>query len=281
MKNNKLIIEIIESINESDQKIINIFSFLENYLLERFNNDYVDSNIDKIGSQIINHYKQEVLRCNNKFITPKFEIADYNENILLKSEFTFNKEEQELQSYKIKYREEVFNALKDISWQNFEELAKYILKSNRLSKINITQSSKDQGIDFYGFLHFEDLTLKSNRLSRDINIRLIGQAKHSSVGNKVNHQKVSSFATEIRKLRKRQNSNYFTCLDEGFYENENAIVGLFITNTDYAPKSEDFANEYGIIIWDGEQISDDLCIKEYIDKMLNELGEIEIKRLIN
>ena len=101
--------------------------------------------------------------------------------------------------------------------------------------------------------------------------RVIGQVKHSENNNGVDHQKVASFGTEINKLRKANDNSYFVNLDSDFLSSSWPIIGVFITNSYYPTKSIDFANEYGIIYWDGEQISQDLVNKVNVEKLFDEV----------
>ena len=104
----------------------------------------------------------------------------------------------------------------------------------------------------------------------------MGQVKHTKNKNGVSYQKISSFGTEIKKLRKYNNSDYFKNLDEGFISSPHPIMGVFIANSYYPKKAVDFANEYGIIFWDGDQISQDLASLKFIDNISDSSGKLSL-----
>lgn len=261
---------ILSELQKFRGRTINVYLFIEDLAMSSgFDLSASDMFVDKFGDKVLSSINREIRRCESKFIIPEFTVTSYNSRIIQRSEYVIDSDKTvENNKSIIKYRDLIFDELKNITWRDFEFLIKYVLKANYLKEPRVTQGSNDQGIDFYAFLELEDHVVLSNRFSKDIKLRIVGQAKHSTKNNKVGHAKVASFATEIRKLRRRQNTDYFKCLDEDFYLNEYPILGIFITNTNYSPKSKNFADEYGIIIWDGEQISEDLAGSSFLKNIL-------------
>lgn len=245
--------------NKSEYETIEIFS----------------SNEKRIQKKIQDHINY----CESKFIVPEFNYDEFDSDVLLNSKYSVEKKDQIDIEYKLKWRNKFSELLKEIDWREFELLGKLILDKNHIENIKITKSQKDQGIDFYGY--FE---LKSKhqlpRLYNYFKFRVIGQVKHSEKNKGVDHQKVASFGTEINKLRKAKDNSYFENLDASFINSKWPILGIFITNSYYPIKAVDFANEYGIIYWDGEQISQDLASKKIIDELIDEVTqELTVEKL--
>jgi len=227
-----------------------------------------ESNKNKITNKIITYINQ----CESKYVLSEFDFSEFDKDVLFNSKYSFDKEQRNNIESKLEWRNKLYELLKKIDWREFELLGKLILSENHIENIKITKSQKDQGIDFYGYF-----TLKKDsslpRLYNYFKFRIIGQVKHSEKNKGVDHQKVASFGTEINKLRKAKDKSYFVNLDNDFINSNLPILGIFITNSYYPNKAVDFANEYGIIYWDGEQISQDLATKENIDKLFDEVSE--------
>jgi len=57
-------------------------------------------------------------------------------------------------------------------------------------------------------------------------------------------------------------------------------IGIFIANSYYPKKAINFAQEYGIIFWDGVQISKDLASPTAISRIKDDNGELSRSKLI-
>lgn len=234
--------------------------------------------IDTELSKVIMLIEKDIKFHESKYTYPKYKFSTYDKDILISTHFDFINEKDEVSS-KIIWWNKLNELIKKIDWRTFEILAKHILNANGLTQIEITQAQNDQGIDFYGYFTFSS-TNKSYRLYKDLKFRIVGQVKHSNTNKGVNHQKIASFGTEIKKLRTTNNSNYFQNLSDDFLLSPFPIIGIFIANSYYPKKSIDFANEYGIIFWDGIQISQDLAIPEFINKIKLNDSELSLEKLI-
>lgn len=266
--------------NEIDDFIIYLRSCTSNklYISQEFINWRTGNNLtnelqaieeyDLYLKRIYKKLDDYISKCERDFIIPEFYIDEYDSDCLIKSKFSFNKDEHNIISLKIQFREQVLQLLRQIDWRDFEKVANLILKENHISGVKITQSKNDQGIDFYGFYKFESDKLLP-RFYKYLNFRIIGQVKHSEKNKGVDHQKVASFGTEINKLRRANDTSYFQSLDRNFINSDLPIIGIFITNSYYPQKTIDFAKEYGIIYWNGKQVAEDLCSNEFISSIFN------------
>lgn len=234
-----------------------------------------DSNETKIKNKIQEYIKL----CDSKFIFSEYKFDEFDKDALINTKYFVEKEQQSNIEHKLEWRDNFYELLKQIDWREFELLGQLILTANHIENVKITKSQKDQGIDFYGYFNLK--SIKSlPRFYNYFNFRIIGQVKHSVKDKGVDHQKVASFGTEINKLRKSTDKSYFINLDDDFINSKLPILGIFITNSYYPIKSKDFANEYGILYWDGEQISQDLATKENIDKIFDEtLKDLSVEKL--
>jgi hypothetical protein len=234
--------------------------------------DYNFIKITKIITKDIDFHK-------SRYTFPKFEFAPYDNDILIQAYLNQDSKHVEI-SIKIEWGSSMKDLLKSLSWREFELLARQILLQNELRDIVITKATNDQGIDFFGYYKYPN-TRYIKRLPNELIFRVVGQVKHSSSDSGVDHAKISSFGTEILKLRKMNNSSYFQNLDEKFLTSPYPVIGIFITNSYYPRKSIDFANEYGIVFWDGTQISQDLATPEIINKIRNANGTLALDKLVD
>jgi hypothetical protein len=214
-----------------------------------------------------------------KYTFSKFQFASYDKDILIQTSFITDQRPKEEVLIKIEWWQKIDQLIRKLNWRDFELLATEILRVNGLTEIRITQSKNDQGIDFYGYYNFNSKR-HLNRLENDIRFRVVGQVKHSANRNGVSHQKIASFGTELTKLRKLNSNNYFVNLDEAFLLCPYPIIGIFIANSYYPNKAEDFGKEYGMILWEGVQISQDLATSLFISKVRDDAGELSKDKLI-
>lgn len=284
-------------------KISEINEFIQYIKSLKFNKTYIShefiewiknkSKLNEINaSEIFELNKIKILKkiieyinyCNDNDIVSEFLFDPYDDDCLINTKFSFSKEVQNKISTKIEFRNQILNFLKQINWREFEKISSIILKENHIDDVIITQSRNDQGIDFYGYYEFKSEKILP-RFYKYLNFRIIGQVKHSEKNKGVDHQKVASFGTEINLLRKAQNNGYFQNLTQEFINSDLPIVGIFITNSYYPQKAKDFAKEYGIIYWNGEQVAEDLCTEKIINSIFdNETNQLSLdlfKQIIN
>lgn len=265
---------------ESEEKQIYVSEFLENWLVTAKSisllaaQDIIIENIDSFKTAI----RQIIDKHENELTISKYTFSSYNSDLLIRTSLLAEQDQQLLIENKILWRDKMSELIQNISWREFELLSKIILKYNGLNDITITRAVDDQGLDFYGYFK-PDYSNMSTRFLTNINLRIVGQVKHSAKKIKVNHSKISSFGTEINRLRKKSPPNYFKELPDAFFHSELPLVGIFISNSLYLPKAESFSKDYGIIIWNGSQISEDLSNKDFSSKILNENGNLSLEKL--
>lgn len=197
---------------------------------------------------------RKIRDCRNQGITPRYLFDDSNDEILIRTDLVVDTQEEKDIRRIIEWKEQISELLKSISWQEFEKLCGLILQINDILDCNVTRGSKDGGIDVYGWLRCPS----SRRIFHEINMRVIGQGKHRSNGGEVSNAGVSEFVTDVDKLRKKQGFSLFVLPSE-FIDSPHPLVPIFITNGYYRRDALKTAENYGVIIWNGEQISEDLA----------------------
>jgi len=197
---------------------------------------------------------KKIRDCRNQGITPRYLFDDSNDDILIRTDLVVDIQEEKDIRRIIERKEQVSELLKSISWQEFEKLCGLIFQINDILDCNVTRGSKDGGIDVYGWLRYPS----SRRIFHEINMRVIGQGKHRSKGGEVSNAEVSKFVTDVDKLRKKQGFSLFV-LPLEFIDSPHPLVPIFITNGYYRRDALKTAENYGVIIWNGEQISEDLA----------------------
>lgn len=197
---------------------------------------------------------RKIRDCRNQGITPRYLFDDSNNDILIRTDLVVDTQEEKDIRRIIEWKEQISELLKSISWQEFEKLCGLILQINDILDCNVTRGSKDGGIDVYGWLRYPN----SKRIFHEINMRVIGQGKHRSNGGEVSNAEVSEFVTNVDKIRKKQGLSLFVLPSE-FIDSPHPLVPIFITNGYYRREALKTAENYGVIIWNGEQISEDLA----------------------
>lgn len=212
-------------------------------------------------------------QCNQKYIYPEFTKCEYDNDLFYRTDYRVaNLQDRRNIQYKTRWRSNIAKLISELEWREFELLCEKILIANHISDVVITRSSKDQGIDFYGYFRF-NLSESVPRLYENIMFRVVGQAKHTQIGRKPSHEKIASFSTEVQILRRNERSNYLSQFDNSFLNSNLPVIAIFITNGLYSKKSIIFAEELGITCWDGEQISEDLSTENIINKIAIDDGK--------
>ena len=92
---------------------------------------------------------------------------------------------------------------------------------------------------------------------------------------------MTSFYTEYLRFVKENYKEYFRGLNDDFKNSDIPVLPVFITNGSYEPKTLEFAAGTPLILWNGEQISEDLSGWEALTEIIkNSKGEIDaVKKL--
>jgi hypothetical protein len=207
--------------------------------------------------------------------TPKYAVDKSNDDILVRIDLSVEANKEKDARKILVWKEQIFETIKKISWQEFEKLCKLVLEANNVSDLKVTRGVKDGGVDVYGWLRFNT---DSRRIFRDLNIRVIGQGKHRTSGGEVSNADVSEFVTDIDKLRRKQGTSLLV-LPQEFIDSLLPLMPIFITNGYYGEDATITGNEHGVILWNGEQISEDIARHLDLSPFLITGDKIELDRL--
>lgn len=243
-----------------DSKTINIpdeiVRFLQNQGLSELEALEESENLVKRTKRVVD---KKIRDCKNQGITPKYTSDKSNDNILVRIDLSVEAHKEKDARRIVVWKDPISGIIKRISWQEFEKLCKLILEINTISDCKVTRGSKDGGVDVYGWLKYNT---NSRRIFCDVNIRIIGQGKHRSNGGEASNADVSEFVTDIEKLRRKQGFSLFV-LPQEFIDSPSPLIPIFITNGYYREDTRITAKNHGIILWNGEQISEDIA--KYFD----------------
>lgn len=214
---------------------------------------------DKLVKKIKKNIDKKIRNYKNQGITPKYKFDKSNDDTLVRIDLLVKFSEEKTIRRTIEWKKQISEIIKRISWQEFEKVCKLVLEINDIHDCKVTRGSKDGGFDVYGWLGCND---RSKRILHDVNIRIIGQGKHRSAGGEASNASVSEFVTDIDKLRRKQGFSLFV-LPQKFIDSPSPLIPIFITNGYYCGDAKITAKNNGIILWNGEQISEDIA--KYFD----------------
>lgn len=234
---------------------------------------------DKLVKRIKRIIDKKIRDCKNQGIIPKYTFDKSNDDILVRIDLSVEPQKEKGIRRTIEWKEQISEIIKRINWQEFEKVCKLILEINNIRDCKVTRGSKDGGIDVYGWLKYN---INSRRIFHDVNIRVIGQGKHRSNGSEASNADVSEFVTDIDKLRRKQGFSLFV-LPQEFIDSPSSLIPIFITNGYYRGDTMITAKNHGIILWNGEQISEDIA--KYFDLSIfitnGKIDEDKLKDYLN
>ncbi|MCD6099165.1 MAG: restriction endonuclease [Candidatus Marinimicrobia bacterium] len=190
-------------------------------------------------------------------LTPKYVFDDLDDDYLIRTDLVVEKNKEDIRKI-LEWKDQIFEILKKVTWDEFERVCKLVLQLNGVQPCNVTRGRKDGGVDVYGWL----VCPESKRIFRGLKFRVICQGKHKKSGAKVGDADIGEFITDIDRLRKKQGFSLFVLPDE-FLNSHSPLISVFITNGHYSSESINMAQEYGVILWNGDQISEDIA--RYLD----------------
>jgi hypothetical protein len=227
-----------------------------------------DQFIKKIKTAI----DKKIKDCKNQGIVSKYSFDSSNSDILILTHLAVEVNQEKDIKNIIEWKDQINEFLRIISWQDFEKVCKLVLEINGVNDCHVTRDSKEGGIDAFGWLRFPG----SRRIFHEINMRVICQGKHRSKEGPVDNGETSEFVTDIDKLRKKLGFSLFV-IPEDFMGSPTPLIPILITNSYFGGDAVSTAKEYGIILWNGEQISEDIVryfdLSEFISN-----GKIDIEK---
>jgi len=156
---------------------------------------------------------------------------------------------------------EYTTALKLLHPRDFEALCAGILSVMGVKQPKLTRYSADEGIDFYGKLHLENLLFPNAvfpSIQRQLSIWIIGQAKHY-IASQGSTPEIRDLVGAIELAKGRA----FGSSDDKFSDLRirvcDPVFYLFITTGRITGNSWKLLTESGVIGMDGEMVASFLC----------------------
>jgi len=147
-------------------------------------------------------------------------------------------------------------ALKRVGWKTFQYVCKHLLEINGAVKSAVTRGTKEGGVDFFGLLEIGTWT-SPMVLLKGMEIRVVGQAKHTSTNAKVGDGVIKKFAKECEDFRS-DSGKAAEILPSWFVENKSPVIGVVITNGEFTRDAKKYGNRERVILRDCDQIIEDL-----------------------
>ncbi len=244
---------LADEIWNSTADIIKVDSWLAQKLKKYFNlNDLsICEILDELKAKIDAYIKRKISNYKERYLPPKYKFDDFLPNTLVTPP-KFRKEEPSV-SFLRKVYPQIRKAIKNMDWRKLEYLGKHLLEISEVSVAEVTQATKEGGIDFYGVFEYptERVFLKS------LKIRVVGQAKHSAIDAKVGEDEVRKFIKHYEEFQVKR-GRAMKVLPKSFISMKTPTLGVMITNTDFKRGVKDYAEQNGIITRDGDQIIEDI-----------------------
>jgi len=192
---------------------------------------------------VITNFQQRIAHSTVRGLTPKYTFSDTDPDKLLPLN---NDDEHNL-------KEQLSSAIKSLSWRAFEHLCAHTMKANGVTRCEVTQGAKEQGIDLIGVVDIGEIAHSS--IWHEVHIRVLGQAKFS--GKSVVDAEIRLFNEDMRAFANQEGRAFKLSPDwaKSLYL---AQVGFVFSLNGFTNEARKYAKSYCIALKDAEQISQDL-----------------------
>lgn len=189
--------------------------------------------------------------CTRQGIAPSYEFNHFPPNLLI--HYSIKHGESSWLAQVRKQKTALIQAINEISWQDFENLCKSILKQKGINQIQRTAKNQE-GVDFCGLVNIGGHPT-CGFIPTSFEVRIIGQVKH--VAKKITPIQIRSFHTYYESVQ-RGDTAVTKKLPQWFTSVKSPILCIFMTTSSYTHRASDFAKQEWIILKTGEQIAEDL-----------------------
>lgn len=224
--------------------------------------------LDELKLRIDTYIKRKISNYKERYLPPKYKFDDFLPNTLVA--LPELKREPAL-SFLREVLPEIRITIEKMGWRKLEYLGKYLLAISEASLAEVTRTTKEGGIDFYGVFEYPTERV----LLKGLKIRVIGQAKHSTTDAKVGENEVRNFMKHYEEFQAKR-GRAMKVLPEYFINMKAPTLGVMITNADFTRDAKKYAKQNGIITRDCDQIIEDIIhsskSKDWIS--LNETGKM-------
>ncbi|MBM3239540.1 restriction endonuclease [Candidatus Poribacteria bacterium] len=248
--------EIANEIWNLSDETVDLESFCERKLKEfhpGISDLEIADDIDKLASQVKRQLDNKITSFRGKGVPPNFEFDDYLPYVLCRHRS--NNDNNDWVIALRKYRNDIKSSIKNMDAIAFEHLCKHVLEINGIIKSFVTRPTKEGGVDFYGLLEMCNYT--QGVLLNNMKLRIIGQAKHRSGDEKVGEKEIDEIRTKYSDFQSGQGTA-IKVLPDWFTKTCTPVICIVITTTDFTRGARESAERDGIILRDGDQITEDI-----------------------
>lgn len=148
-------------------------------------------------------------------------------------------------------------ALQGLSFSQFEDVCAAALSLLGAREFRVTERTRDQGIDFYGYVLVGDLegsAIPFFKFTDNMKLWLVGQAKHY-VGGKVQAPELRNLVGSLNLARHKEYSSS-TSLTTGLHlRSGDPAFALFLTSGTYTRDAVSLAQSSGVVTKDIDDIA--------------------------
>lgn len=249
----KIVREIASQIWDSREPIIDLECRCERLLREHLP-DISDLQVCELSEDVVRkvkaHLRSAINDCREEGTTPRYEFSEVGNGLYRARDIRVD---------------EIKSRIKNINWENFENLCKALLEINGIEGAGITKKAKEGGIDFYGLLLMRRFA--TGVLLKGLEMRIIGQAKHRSAEGKIGEPEVKLFAKQCSDFKKGTGKGQ-KAVPDWFKKAKSPLLYMLITNSEFTKDADDAAKAEGIVLKNGDQIAEDLFRSPKVNEWL-------------
>lgn len=150
----------------------------------------------------------------------------------------------------------IHNTLLDLHFNSFEVFSKKILELMEAKDTVRTRGTKDQGVDFWGWLKIPDSFLHNNEIKtyqKDFKFLVVGQSKKYKKDNKIGVSDVREVVGTVSALHNDQLSPWDSKIKIDNYKLMSPTLPLLMTTGYFTRDAKKLAEECGVVLKNGPE----------------------------
>lgn len=238
---NALAREVAEEVWRSEQRVVLTY-FLEASLVRRNLpvQGQVAEKFDGLKKRVLTEIQKKIQSSSERGVKPRFRTtADPDVLVPL-----VNRSSERI-------RREIISTVGGLSTRQFECFCVQVLSVDGVDPCDVGAGKKEEGIDLYGILDIGKI--KESSVWHGVEVRILGQAKISSIGEPV----VRQFYTDLSTCAKGE-GRAFKLAPPWFKQSRAAVVGMIMSRKKFTAGAVKWAAKEAIVTKDLEQMVEDL-----------------------
>lgn len=225
--------------------------------------------VDQLQPRLVRELDRRFAFYESSKVEAPFEWVDISKRALVRLQ---GLEDLQASTNPVEERAEVLAALQKLTGRQFEYLCAALLVEYGVDErlVLVTPGGDEGGVDFVALL---DPPARGplNRVHRTP-FRIVGQAKRYK--GEVDHDKVQAFCSRVDSCRKGY-GKALEKLPEWFTTRKEPILGLLMTTGTTGPSAQRVAREHVVLLFEGQQVADDLRRSSIYGLCLDEEGHFD------